>query len=84
MDGRTGTRGLLRLEQRQGVAVGILEPRGPADTGGRRDVADGLEIREVVVLEHDPPGEEILDVTLHIRRPEPDLGVIGLIGGVAP
>ena len=70
VDGRTGTRGLLRLEQREGVAVGILEPRGPADAGGRRDVADGLEVREVVVLEHHPPGEEVLDVTLHIRRLE--------------
>ena len=44
-------RTLFRLEQCDGVSVRVLEPRRLADTGGRRDMVDRLQSREVVVLE---------------------------------
>jgi len=57
---------LLGLEQRNGAAVRILEPRGLADAGGRRDVVDRLELREVVVLEYHASGDQLPDVTLDV------------------
>jgi hypothetical protein len=57
---------LLGLEQREGVAIGVFEPCRLADAGGGRDMVDGLERREVVVLEDDAPGGHLGDVVRDI------------------
>src|SRR6476660_5789098 len=67
---------LLGLEDGDGVAVGVLEPGRSSDARGGDDVVDGLERREVVLLELDAVRDEVGHVLLDVARPEPHLGVV--------
>ena len=42
-------------------------------------MVDGLERREVVILECHAAGDELVDVSLDVARPEPNLRVVSFV-----
>src|ERR1700722_2961361 len=52
---------LQTLDQGQDVALGVLEP-GALRLAGCRDPVLGLEVRQVVFLEHHAPGPQLGDL----------------------
>src|SRR5664280_2210495 len=72
-------RGCLWLKYGERVAVGVLEPRGLANSRDARNAIYRLDCTHVKCFERNSSLGQLLDIRLNIIGPKPDLGMVGAV-----